>query len=171
MLGWAAGGAEALSGLGEVALDGLVGGWAVFRGIRVGEAGPGGVVACFDGGKPGGADRETGGGVVVADERFDAWEVVGAVRAQGGGGGCDWEGWSGFVLERDAPKFGSGGFTPAGDDRLVELVVDDDVVAVEADLAAGVAEGSDTDKGVGKGGHDVAFAGGEGREFEVAGSR
>ena len=71
------GGADALLGLREVALDGCVAGWAVLGGVGVGQSGPGGVVAGFDGGKPGRLDGKSGGGVEVADKGADAGEVVG----------------------------------------------------------------------------------------------
>ena len=57
------GGADALLGLREVVLDGFVAGWAILGGIGVGKAGPGRVVAGFDGGEPGGLDRKSGGNV------------------------------------------------------------------------------------------------------------
>ena len=50
------GGADSLLGLREVALDCFVAGWAILGGIGLGKAGAGGVVAGFDGGKPGGFD-------------------------------------------------------------------------------------------------------------------
>ena len=57
-------------------LDGFVAGWAILGGIGVGKARPGGVVAVFDGVKPGGLDGKAGGGVEVADEGAHAVEVV-----------------------------------------------------------------------------------------------
>ena len=44
------GGADALLGLCEVALDGLVAGWAILGSIGVGKSWPGGEVSGFDGG-------------------------------------------------------------------------------------------------------------------------
>ena len=52
------GGADALSGLGEMTFDGVGAVRAVFCSISMGEYGPAGVVAGFDSGKPGGLDRE-----------------------------------------------------------------------------------------------------------------
>ena len=99
--------------------------------------------------------------MVVADKGLNAGEVVGAVGTKGGDGGCGWERWGCLVFEQDPPKLCAGGFTPTGDNGLLFLVVDDDVVAVDLDLAARVAEGTDSDKGVGEGGYDVAFTCGE----------
>ena len=48
------GGADALLGLCKVALDGLITGRKILGSIGVGESWPGGEVAGFDGGKPGG---------------------------------------------------------------------------------------------------------------------
>ena len=76
------GGADTLLGLREVALDGFISGWAIIGGIGVGKAGPGGVVASFDGGEPGGLDGKGGSGVEVADEGDDAQEVVGVEGGQ-----------------------------------------------------------------------------------------
>ena len=47
------GGADALLGLGKVALDGLLTGRALPEGIGICETRPGGEVSSFDGGKPG----------------------------------------------------------------------------------------------------------------------
>ena len=44
------GGADALLGLCEVALDGLITGWEILGSIGVGESWPGGEVSGFDGG-------------------------------------------------------------------------------------------------------------------------
>ena len=55
------GGADALSGLGEMSLDGFGAVRAVFCSIGMGESGPAGIVAGFDSGKPGGLDREACG--------------------------------------------------------------------------------------------------------------
>ena len=64
-------------GLCEVDLDGIITGWAILRSTGVGDSCPGGEVAGFDGGKPGGFDWEACGGVEVADEGTNAGEVVG----------------------------------------------------------------------------------------------
>ena len=77
------GGADALLGLGKVALDGLLTGEAVPGGIGVGETWPGGEVAVFDGGEPGGFDWESSGGVEVAYEDTNAGEVVGVEGSRG----------------------------------------------------------------------------------------
>ena len=93
-------------GLHEVALDGFVAVWTILGGIGIGKSGPGGVVAGFDGGKPGGLDRKAGGGVDVADEGADAGEVVGV---EGGRGRrvIGKYGWTGvgtiFGTERETP--------------------------------------------------------------------
>ena len=41
---------DTLLGLREVALDGIIAGWAILGGIGVGKPGPGGLIAGFDGG-------------------------------------------------------------------------------------------------------------------------
>ena len=66
------GGAHAHSGLLEVSLESFDGDRAVFRCVGVGEAWPGRVVACFDGGYPGRFDWEACGGVKVSNECADA---------------------------------------------------------------------------------------------------
>ena len=83
--GWLAGlgGADALLGLGKVALDGLLTGGAVPGGIVVGETRPGGEVAGFDGGEPGGFDWESSDGVELADKGTNDGEVVGVEGSQG----------------------------------------------------------------------------------------
>ena len=55
-----------------MALDGFVAGWEIIGCIGVGKAGPGGVVAGFDGGEPGRLDGKAGGGVEVEDKGSDA---------------------------------------------------------------------------------------------------
>jgi hypothetical protein len=60
----------------EMALDGGVRGGAVLHCVAEGEAGKGVIVACFDGGKPGGRDWVTSGGVVEMDKSTDAGEVI-----------------------------------------------------------------------------------------------
>ena len=77
------GGANALLGLRGVSLDGFVSGWEILGGIGVGKAGPGGVVAGFDGGEPGGIDGKSVGDVEVADEGAEAGEVVGVEGGPG----------------------------------------------------------------------------------------
>ena len=70
-----------------MALDGFVTRWEILGGIGVGKARPGGVVAVFDGGEPGGHDGKPGSGEEVADEGSDAGQVVGVeggVDAAGG---------------------------------------------------------------------------------------
>ncbi len=58
------GGLHALAGLGQVAFDGRVRGWAVFDGGGVSQAGP-----CLDGLEPGGGlDGTSGHGVQEANE-------------------------------------------------------------------------------------------------------
>ena len=52
------------------------------------EAGLSGVVASFDGDKPGGADREADSGMEVADEGLHAGEVIGAACCERNGGGA-----------------------------------------------------------------------------------
>ena len=66
------GGADALLGLCEVALDGLVTGWAIIGSIGVGKSWPDGEVSGFDGSYPGGFDWKAYGGVEVADEGANA---------------------------------------------------------------------------------------------------
>ena len=55
--------ARALAGLMYVAAEGLGRSREVISGVLVSETGPRGVVAGFDGGYPGGADRESSGGM------------------------------------------------------------------------------------------------------------
>ena len=103
-------------GLSEVDLDGLVAGWEILGGIGVGNPGPGGGVAGFDGSKPGGIDWKACGGVEVADEGANAGEVVGV---EGGwirrSSGIAWWMCVGMIFgaEREAPKFGAGGVLPS----------------------------------------------------------
>ena len=73
-----------------MAFDGLVGTRAVLGSVGVGEAGPGRIIAGFDGGKPGRTNRETGGGVEVQDESLNARQVVSAEGLQRCGGGTRW---------------------------------------------------------------------------------
>ena len=89
-------------------MEGLDGDGTIFGGVCVGEAWPGGVVAGFDGGQPGGFDWEACGGVEVADERADAGEVVGV---EGDRAVLPFEGGGVAILgaQRESPKFGSGG--------------------------------------------------------------
>ena len=91
-------------GLREVALDCFVAGWAILGGIGLGKAGAGGVVAGFDGGKPGGLDRKASGCVEVADEGANAGEVVGVeggrCRRVSGKDGCTGVGMI-FGVERE----------------------------------------------------------------------
>ena len=82
--GWAGlGGADALFGLCEVALDGRLTGGVIPGSIGVGETRPGGEVAGFDSGEPGGFDWEYSGGVEVADEGTNAGEIVGVEGSRG----------------------------------------------------------------------------------------
>jgi hypothetical protein len=77
----------------EVSFDCGVEGETVFHCIVEGEAREGSVVASFDGGKPGGWDWITGGGVVEAIKCINAGEVVGIIglrRHCGGGLGRRW---------------------------------------------------------------------------------
>ena len=66
-----------------MALGGFVTRWEILGGIGVGKAGPGGVVAVFDGGETGGLDGKAGGGVEVADKGANAGEVVGVEGSWG----------------------------------------------------------------------------------------
>ena len=77
------GGADTLLVLGNVALDGLLAGGAIPGGIGVGETQTGGEVAGFDSGKPGGFDRESSGGVEVADEGTNAGDIEGVEGSRG----------------------------------------------------------------------------------------
>ena len=90
-----------------MALDGVVSGWAILGGIGVGKAGPGGVVAGFDGSEPGGLDRKADGGVEVADEGANAGEVVGVEVGWGGSVSRKDVWWTGFGMifeaERETP--------------------------------------------------------------------
>ena len=71
-----------------MAFDGLVRTRTVLGGVGVGETGPGGVITGFDGGEPGRANRETGGGVEIQDKGLDTWEIIGTEGLQRGGGGA-----------------------------------------------------------------------------------
>ena len=90
----------------ESALDGFVAGWAILGGIGVVKAGPGGVVAGFDGGKPGGIYGKAGGGLEVADEGANSGEVVG-VEVGRNRRVSRKDGWTGvgmmFGAERETP--------------------------------------------------------------------
>ena len=77
------GGADALLGLCEVGLYGLITGWAILGIIGVGESCPGGEVAGFDSSESGGFDWEACGGVEVADEGTNAGDVVGVEGCRG----------------------------------------------------------------------------------------
>ena len=77
------GGADALLGLCKVALDGLLTGGSIPGGIGVGEILPGGEVAAFDIGEPGGFDQESSGEVEVADEGTNDREIVGVEGSRG----------------------------------------------------------------------------------------
>ena len=70
-------------GLREVALDGLVAGWEILGGIGVGKPGPGGLVAGFDGGYPGGIYWKSCGGEEVVDKDTNAGEVLGVEGSRG----------------------------------------------------------------------------------------
>ena len=71
------GGAGALLGPCEVALDGLVTGWAILESIDVGESWPGGEVAGFYGGKAGRFYWKACGCMEVADKGTNTGEVSG----------------------------------------------------------------------------------------------
>ena len=71
-----------------MAFDGLVRTRTVLGGVGVGETGPGGVITGFDGGEPGRANRETGGGVEIQDKGLDTWEIIGTEGLQRSGGGA-----------------------------------------------------------------------------------
>ena len=68
--------AGALLGLCEVALDGFITGWEILGSIGVGESWPGGEVAGFYGGEPGGFDWKACGRVEIADKGTNDGEVV-----------------------------------------------------------------------------------------------
>ena len=90
-----------------MALDGFVAGWEILGVVGVGEAGPGGVVAGFDGGEPGGLDGKAGGVVEIADESVDAGEDVGVEGSRGRRVCGNEVGWMGFGIvfgaDREAP--------------------------------------------------------------------
>ena len=77
------GGADALFGLCKVALDGLLADGAIHVGIGVGETRPGGEVAGFYSGNPGGFDQESSFGVEVADKGTNDGEIVGVEGIRG----------------------------------------------------------------------------------------
>ena len=82
--GWVVlGGADALFGLCEVALDCLLTGGSIPGGIGAGETRPGGEVSGFNSRKPGVFNWESSGGVEVADEGPNAREVVGVEGSRG----------------------------------------------------------------------------------------
>ena len=77
------GGADALLGLCEVALDGLITGWAILGSIGVGDSWTGEEVSGFDSGEPDGFDWEACIGLEVADKGTNAGEVVGVEGSRG----------------------------------------------------------------------------------------
>ena len=79
-----------MAGLIGVAFDGLVGARAVLGSVGVGEAGPGGVIAGFDSGKPGRTNREASRGMEIENESLNARKVVCAEGLQGRGGSTWW---------------------------------------------------------------------------------
>ncbi len=78
MLGWCFGlsGAEAFANSGEMPLDGFVAVRAIFGSIGIGEARPAGIVACFDGCKSGGLDREARCCMKVMDKCADTGKIM-----------------------------------------------------------------------------------------------
>ena len=82
--------------------------------VGIGEARPGGEVAGFDCGQPGGFDWESSDGVEVADEGSNSGEVVGVEgswgyrgRGMGRGDGVV------IVSDREAPQLGAGDVSPS----------------------------------------------------------
>ena len=73
-----------------MAFDGLVGTRVVLGSVGEGEAGPGRIIAGFDGGKPGRTNREAGRGMEVQNESLNARQVVSAEGLQRCGGGTRW---------------------------------------------------------------------------------
>ena len=90
-----------------MALDGCVAGWEILGGIDLGKAGPGGLVAGFDGGEPGRLAGKAVSGMEVADEGADAGEVVGVEGSRGSRVIGNDVGWMGvemiFGAERETP--------------------------------------------------------------------
>ena len=79
------GGLEALVRLDAMTLDGFLTQRSVFGGIGVCQARSAGAVAGFDGGKPGGFDREAVNCMKVANEGTNTGQVVG-IESGGGRG-------------------------------------------------------------------------------------
>ena len=75
-------GADNLACLSEVSFEGLSAVWTMTCSVRAGEARPTGVVAGFDGGKPGGLDREPSGCMQVVQKGFYAWKIGGTERSR-----------------------------------------------------------------------------------------
>ena len=67
--------------LSEVSFDGLGAVWTIACSIGVGEARPTGVVAGFDGGKPGGLDGESSSCMQVVYKSCYTWKIGGTERS------------------------------------------------------------------------------------------
>ena len=63
-----------------MSFDGFSAVWTMAGGIGIGEAWPTGVVAGFDGGKPGGLDGEPSSCMQVVNKGTDTWKIGGIER-------------------------------------------------------------------------------------------
>ena len=133
---------------------------AVLGSILVSEAGPSDVVASFDGNKPSGADRKISSGMEIADKGFHAGEIIGVECCERGGGGARRGFRLPFGTEGETPELGARAFTPASQNGFGVWVEDSDRRLCEDDGTIGVAEGSNTNKGVLETREDVDFGGG-----------
>ena len=119
-----------------------------------GQARPAGIVAGFDGGKPGGFDGEAGGCMEVSDEGTNTGEVVDI----GCGGGCGPLGGNGWVVlgaKKETPKSDSALLAPIGEEDGVVLGKDCYTMFFEEDFATVVKELADFDEVVFKSGNNL----------------
>ena len=87
------GGADAFPSLSLMTFDDFFGGGEVLVCIGVGEAGPSGVIASFDGCNTSQLDQGAGGGVEVLDQCLNTFNIVCAEGAQCGRGSIRRTGW------------------------------------------------------------------------------
>ena len=93
-----------------MSFDGFITGWAIFGCISISESRPAGKVTSFDGGEPGGLDREAGSCMEIMDKRTDTGKVMSIENSwclccPCGGGGVIGD-------ERELPQFGTVLFLP-----------------------------------------------------------
>ena len=135
-----------------------------------GQAGTACVVTGFDGGEPGGFDREAGGCMEVMGEGADAVEVMG-IECRGG---CAPLGGNSCVVsgaKRETPESGSAIFTPTGEEDGVVFGKDGYTIFLKEDFATVIVELADSDEIVLEGVHDFGVADSYVRKWQVAGGR